>query len=69
MARGKSIHVDAATHDRLKQRGVFGESFCDVIKRMLDQMDLLDEMHGEFTWDDKGNLVSFVVNEEAGGTA
>jgi predicted CopG family antitoxin len=39
MARGKSIHVDAETHDRLKKRGVFGESFCDVIKRLLDQLE------------------------------
>ncbi len=66
MTRGKSIHVDAETHSRLKRRGNFGESFCDVIKRILDQIDILDQIEGEFTIDSKGNLVSFVVNEEGG---
>ena len=63
MNRGKSIHVDKETHQRLKSRGNFGESFCDVIKRLLDHLDLLDSIEGEFTYDTQGNLVSFVVND------
>jgi hypothetical protein len=39
MARGKSIHVDGETHGRLAKKGSFGETFCDIIKRLLDQAD------------------------------
>lgn len=60
MTRGKSIHVDQETHERLKSRGNFGESFCDVIKRLLDCVEILDSK-GEFTYDEAGNLVSFEV--------
>lgn len=61
MTRGKSIHVDQETHERLKSRGNFGESFCDVIKRLLDCVEMLDSIEGEFTYDEAGNLVSFEV--------
>ena len=61
MTRGKSIHVDRDTHERLKSRGNFGESFCDVIKRLLDCVEILDSVEGEFTYDEAGNLVSFEV--------
>ena len=61
MTRGKSIHVDQETHERLKSRGNFGESFCDVIKRLLDCVEMLDSIEGEFTYDEAANLVSFEV--------
>jgi len=32
----KMIRVDDDTHDRLKQHGKFGESFNDIIKRLMD---------------------------------
>ena len=54
MTRGKSIHVDKETHERLKNRGNFGESFCDVIKRLLDCVEALDA-------DEQGSVESFEV--------
>jgi len=54
MTRGKSIHVDKETHERLKSRGNFGESFCDVIKRLLDCVESLDA-------DEQENPASFEV--------
>lgn len=32
----KMIRVDDDTHDRLKQHGKFGESFDDIINRLID---------------------------------
>jgi predicted CopG family antitoxin len=32
----KMIRVDDDTHDRLKHHGKFGESFQDIINRLLD---------------------------------
>ena len=32
----KMIRVDDDTHDRLKTHGKFGESFQDIINRLLD---------------------------------
>jgi predicted CopG family antitoxin len=43
MARGKSIHVDSETHSRLAKMGFFGETFCDIIKRLLVSKAELDQ--------------------------
>jgi predicted CopG family antitoxin len=32
----KMIRVDDDTHDRLKQHGKYGDSFDDIIKRLMD---------------------------------
>jgi predicted CopG family antitoxin len=44
MARGKSIHVDSETHSRLAKMGFFGETFCDIIKRLLVSKAELDHI-------------------------
>ena len=33
---GRTIAVDDETHARLKAQGRFGDSYCDIIKRLLD---------------------------------
>jgi predicted CopG family antitoxin len=33
---GRTIAVDDETHSRLKNHGRFGDSYCDIIKRLLD---------------------------------
>ncbi len=34
--RGKTIHVQDDVHKRLADRGTFGDSYNDIIKRLLD---------------------------------
>jgi predicted CopG family antitoxin len=34
--RGKTIHVQDDVHQRLADRGAFGDSYNDIIKRLLD---------------------------------
>jgi predicted CopG family antitoxin len=34
--RGKTIHVQDDIHKRLANRGDFGDSYNDIIKRLLD---------------------------------
>lgn len=34
---GRTIAVDDETHTRLKTHGRFGDSYCDIIKRLLDK--------------------------------
>ena len=35
----KMIRVDDGTHDRLKKYGKFGESFQDIINRLMDMVE------------------------------
>ena len=36
---GRTIAVDDETHARLKTHGRFGDSYCDIIKRLLNKAD------------------------------
>lgn len=40
---GKTIHVSMETHRRLSQRGHFGDSFNDIILRLLEENERLTQ--------------------------
>jgi len=44
---GRTIAVDNETHNRLKMHGRFGDSYCDIIKRLLDKAEEECDCDGE----------------------
>jgi predicted CopG family antitoxin len=52
-SRMKTLKIGQKTHDRLKKHGQFGESFEDVINRLMDVVDeRIEEYSARPTKDD-----------------
>ena len=54
MARGivkkvKMLRIDDATHDRLKKYGQFGDSFQDILNRLMDMAETQTQTESKAT--------------------
>jgi predicted CopG family antitoxin len=42
MTKRTTVSLDARVYQRLKSRGEFGETFSEVVRRILDQLDAIN---------------------------